>query len=342
MDGRTTAAIACVLAGSAWALFGGLVLGRRLRLVRRGAFVASLPPVQDAHLAPWAAAEEWRDGLARARELEALAASDAAARKVLGESLRSRSPAERHATVTALGRLGTRHEWAIDGLIEALAEHLDAPATVAAQLDRLAPRVGARLLPLLEHPRTVVRFYALRLLTPYPELVRGFAPDLVRDVSPNVRAAALEALASVATGDCLRRAFHLLDDPHPLVRAQACRTADAISALTAAPFVVALLADSSWWVREAARDALVAAGPGVAPHVVPLLDHEDQNVRAGAALVLQDVGVLDDLLAEGGDHGLLERIFTAGGQRVRAAAAERARHGLRVGGGGLVPEGGRA
>jgi HEAT repeat protein len=339
MDGPTTAAVACAVAGGTWVLLGVALLGRRLRFALRGRGAVTLPPVSDAHVAPWAAEEEWADGLLRAQWLAALGPDDAEARTALQRGLRDDDPNVRRAAVTGLGRLADHHEWAIDGLIEALAEHRDAPATIAAQLDRVAPRAGTRLAPLLGHPSSVVRFYAVRLLARCGPVGRRRAVGLVRDPSPNVRAAALETLEVVATGDALRGALRLLDDPHPLVRAQACRTAAAISALTAAPFVRPLLADPSWWVRDAARESLVAAGREVAGVVVPALEDADPNVRSGAALVLQDVGVVDSLVADRSDPHLLERIFAAGGTRVRSSAVERARRGLRLGGGpSLVPE----
>jgi hypothetical protein len=55
------------------------------------------------------------------------------------------------------------------------------------------------------------------------------------------------------------------------------------------------------------------------------LEHRDEPVRSGAALVLQDVGHVDELLERGDHTGALERIFAAGGERLRAAAVERAR-----------------
>jgi HEAT repeat protein len=342
MDGRTAAAFACVGVGFLFLLVCGGILGRRLRLERRRrGSPLQLPPVLDVHRAPWADLEEWRDGLAVARELEEAAARGGPDAQVsLREALWSRDPVVRQAAVAALGRLGERHDWAIDGLVEALAEHRDAPASVAAQLDRLAPRVGLRLAPLLRHPRSVVRFYAVRLLRPYGSLARDLVPDLVDDPSPNVRAAALETLASAPSGNALRRALDQLDDPHPLVRAQACRTSAAVSARAAAPFVAPLLADASWWVREAAREALVAGGRGVTDVVVPVLADPDPNVRLGAALVLQDVGVVDDLVADGDDPVLLGTIFEAGGGGIRTAAAERARRGQRLGRPTLVAEAG--
>lgn len=325
MDGRTSAALACAVAGGVWVLLGLALVARRIRFVRRTRVAAPsvvLPPERAVDFG-------WTDGFARAQELQRIIeADDPGPRVLLEQALRSDEPAVRRTAVTALGRLGDRHDWAVDVLIEALAESRDTPARVAAQLDRFAPRVGTRLVPLLGHPSSVVRFYAVRLLARYGDHERRLAAALVRDPSPNVRAAALETLRAVATGDALRSALQQLDDPHPQVRAHACRTACSISGASAAAFVVLLLGDASWWVRAAARKALVGAGSDAAPAVLAAIEHEDADVRSGAALVLQDLGVVDELLTVGGSADLLEKIFAAGGERLRSSATERARRGL--------------
>jgi hypothetical protein len=335
MDGRTSVAVACAVAGSAWALLGVAIVARRVRFARSTRVPAEpapvlLPPERAADYG-WAS-DDWADDpVLGPAEVGRIADADAVeAGALLARALRSREPAVRRAAVAALGRLGDRHDWAVDGLIEALVEGRDTPARVAAELDRLAARVGARIVPLLGHPSSVVRFYAVRLLARHGDVGRRLASALVADPSANVRAAALETLRTVATGDALRSALRSLDDPHPHVRAHACRTACSISGTTAAPFVVPLLGDDSWWVRDAARKALVSSGGAVVSTVVPALGHEDANVRRGAALVLQDVGVVDELVSGGMDPGLLQRIFDAGGERLRAATAERARRGHAV------------
>jgi HEAT repeat protein len=238
--------------------------------------------------------------------------------------LRDREQDVRVAAITTLGGLASEHEWAVDGLVEALALELETPGRVAAELDRLAPRPGRRLVPLLGHPSEVVRFYAVRLLARYPELARRHVPELTRDPSPNVRAGALETLRASGSAEALRCALQLLDDPRPFVRAHAGRTVAAIAGLSAARFVVPLLGDESWWVREAARESLAAIGPEVAGVVSPLLDAEEAALRHGAALVLQDVGALDGLVHDQ-DSAQLEKVLQAGGPRLRRAAAERAR-----------------
>jgi hypothetical protein len=115
----------------------------------------------------------------------------------------------------------------------------------------------------------------------------------------------------------------MLDDTHPQVRAEACRTASQISPGAAAPFVAPLLADSSWDARDAALQALVQAGAQAVPVVVPLLEHEDPTVASLAAHVLRDVGYVDELARPGGDAAALERLYAAGGRRFRALAGER-------------------
>jgi HEAT repeat protein len=245
-------------------------------------------------------------------------------RALLERGLRSDEREVRVAAVTALSGLAPDHEWALDGLVEALASELETPERVATELDRLAPRPGRRLAPLVGHPSEVVRFYVVRLLGRYPELARRHVAVLTADPSPHVRAAALETLRAAGSADTLRRALEMLSDIQPFVRAQASRTAVAIAGVGAASFVAPLLADESWWVREAAREALVGAGPEVAAVVAPLVGDGVPALRKGAALVLQDVGAVDALV-DRGEAGELERIMEAGGGRLRRAAAERAR-----------------
>lgn len=327
MDGRTGLVVVCAIAGGAWALLVLALLAGRLRGRARHDTVETV--VDSEWRAP---AEAFaRVGLERATD------DEDETRSLLLRALRSEEADLRLASITTLGRLGDRHEWAIDCLVEALAEEVDSPVRVAGQLDRLAPRPGPRLPPLLGHPSSVVRFYAVRLLAGYGPLAARHVPHMTGDASPNVRAAALETLRAVSSGEALRCSLRLLDDAHPLVRAHASRTAAAIAPLTAAPFLVPLLGDRSWWVREAAREALVAGGREVAVCVEPALHADDAALRSGAALVLQDVGVLDELTDEA-DDGQLERILDAGGRRLREAATDRARAGLRLGGPSPLPE----
>jgi len=320
MDGRSGLVLLCAISGCAWALLGLAVLGGRLRARRR-----HLTPEVVGGDTEWRVPEEVLDKIG----LGDAAANEEETRQILGRSLRSDDPAVRMASITALGRLAGRFEWAIDGLVEVLVGDADEAVKVATELDRLAPRPGPRLPPLLGHPSSTVRFYAVRLLAGYESLAARHLPAMIDDRSANVRAAALESLRDVASGETLRCALRLLDDPSPVVRAQAVRTASAVAPLPAASFVAPLLVDRSWWVRNAAREGLVAAGRDVADLLVPALESDDPALRAGAALVMQDIGLVDDLVTDV-DPGQLERILDAGGGRLRRAASERARHGLHL------------
>jgi hypothetical protein len=62
--------------------------------------------------------------------------------------------------------------------------------------------------------------------------------------------------------------------------------------------VALLLANQEWWVRQAAKDALVELGPGVAAELVMMLDHPDAFARNSLAEVLQNVGLVDRLIAD--------------------------------------------
>ena len=311
MDVRAPIALICAAAGVGWLLLAlGIVAGRvRARRRRIGEAVVTV--------------DGWQLERAERSELP-----EDETRRILEQGLRSDELDLRIAAITVLGRLGHRHDWAVDLLVEGLADGVDSPMRVVAQLDRLAPRLGLRLVPLLEHPRDVVRFAAVRLLAPYPWLVARHATALAADPSPNVRAAALETLRATPSPEALRCALRLLGDSHPRVRAHACFSAARIGGLAVASQLAARLADESDWVRGAARRALALLGPGVAPAVLPQLESDDPAVRAVTALVLQDAGWLD---AGGGTcagSDEVERITAAGGERLRTAAAERARRGV--------------
>lgn len=312
MVDAATLAVICALVCGCWLLLAAAVPLGRLRARRR----AGRP---GGHTV-----DDWAVPAAVANAPAAL--DDADTRSLLRRGLRSDEREVRVAAVTALSGLAPDHEWALDGLIEALASELETPERVATELDRLAPRPGSRLVPLLGHPSEVVRFYVVRLLARYEHLARRHVPRMTGDASANVRAAALEVLRAVPSGEAARTALRSLDDPSPLVRAHAGRTVVAV-APRAAGYVVPLLADRSWWVREAAREALASAGTGVSSAVERAVRQPDAVLRSGAAIVLQDAGVID-ALAEEDDPARLETIFAAGGERLRAAAADRARMGI--------------
>jgi hypothetical protein len=140
------------------------------------------------------------------------------------------------------------------------------------------------------------------------------------DDDPSVRKAAVESLGVVGGPGAAATALRLLEDPVFYVRAHAARALGDLERVDLAPRVLPLLADAEWWVRTAAKDALQAMGPAVAPAVAGFLEHPDRFARNGASEVLQNLGVLDaiagraargDATAE--DRALLEKAAAAGG-----------------------------
>lgn len=266
---------------------------------------------------------EWHRGGALVRLVER---GDHLSEPLLREAIRGSDPELRYAAVTALGGIAARHDWAVDLLLEALAEGRERAARIAAALDRAVPNVGERLVPLLTHPSPVVRFWAVRLLARYPEL-RRHAAALRADSNPQVRAAVLETLRTTSDtpGDAsaLRLAVELLDESRPTVRFQAIRAAAEIGRGAVAPLLVPLLGDPSWAVRKQAEETLVGLGSDGALAATSALGSRQLNVLHGAARILQDTGVIDGLVADS-EHGMLARVFDAGDDRVRVTAGLRA------------------
>lgn len=267
-------------------------------------------------------AGEWQRGGPLVRLVEN---GDPDSEALVRDALRSQDAERRYAAVTALGKVAPQHDWAVDLLVEALAEGHERAARIAAAIELAVPRAGPKLVPLLGHPSAVVRFWAVRLLARYPELRRHVAP-LGDDPNPQVRAAVLEMLRRTARGPgdaaALRRAVDGLGD-RPTVRFQAVRATAEIGHGTIAPLLVPLLGDPSWNVRQAAEESLVELGSQGAIAAADALGSREPEVRRAAARVLQETGVVDGLVANGED-ALLERVFAAGDERVRRTAELRA------------------
>ena len=232
------------------------------------------------------------------------------------------------AAVRALANVGD--DWAVDLLLDALREGRVPRSRVAAQLERLAPRPGARLVSLLRDSDPVLRFWGATLLAPYPGLADARLVMMTHDRDANVRAAAVETLGLRDTESARAAILAAIDDPVWYVRVHAARSAGHVLGAAAAPSLVRLLADTRWWVRTAAKDALRGIGIDAVPALLSLLTNEDAFARNGAAEVLQDVGFVDSLAAERPDSPLLERIYAAGGERMREAAQKRAAAGPKL------------
>ncbi len=241
-----------------------------------------------------------------------------------------------------LGLLGQSTDArAMDVLFDALKLRRHRASLVASHIDHSPQRVPDRLQALLHESDPVLRFWGATLLARYPnDAVESAVAALTRDADPRVRKAALQTLGVVATvghdlaADCAAR---LLTDPFAYVRAHAARTLGELGGVDLAPRVAALLGDTDWWTRLAARESLEAMGSDVWPVLMRCLSHDDRFVRNGAAEVIQNIGVLDSLVVmEAASDSpapakiaMLRRIASAGGVRFTESLVERA--GPRIG-----------
>lgn len=313
--------LGCAAAAGLWAVLTLALLVGRLRFERRcGRDAQELTRRELRRLAAGEGPDpgEWVRAEALARLLET---DDVESERIARGAIRGASGELRYAAVSALGRRAATEDWAVDLLIEALAEGRERAARIGAALERAAPRPGPRLPALLTHPSPVVRFWAVRLLARYPEHRRAVA-RLSGDASPRVRAAVLETLRLTASGPgdpaALRLAIDLLQEQRPTVRRQAIQTVGELGHGPVAPLLAPLLGDDAWAVRTQAEATLASLGRAGAAAATSALNGGDE-AGAGAVRVLQATGVLDELVAVG-DGELLERILTAGSERARVAA----------------------
>jgi HEAT repeat protein len=328
-DGVAILGLACLLAFGAWvSLVAVLLLNRAVHDERKRTIRPSAPPRRGSR------AERRLLRLAESHRTEAGLWRRIAAVRTLARAghPRSRRLVERAladpqrelvgAAVRVLGEVGD--DWAAGQLAELLRNGRYQRSQVAAQLERLAPATGPLAVRLLDDPHPVVRFWGATLLARYPGLATAELVALTEDEDANVRAAAVEALGKDPAGRSLAAARLLLTDPVWYVRVHACRAVGELGGLIAADSLARLLRDPWWWVRSAAKDALRELGPRVVPAVLPYLESEDAFARNGAAEILQDLGVVDELAALDPAGDLLSRIYAAGGARFRDAAESRA------------------
>jgi HEAT repeat protein len=318
--------LACAAAAVTWLVLALATVGGRVGYDRRRHARTAQPRLKLERILGHARAH--RNELGKWRRVTALRAlgrsEDTAARPVLETALGDADPDVVGAAVRALGEAAATQDWAVEALLRALEQGRGPRSRIAAQVEHLAPRPRSGLLRLLEHSSSEVRFWAVTLLARYGAPEAAAVRARTRDPDPSVRAAAAETLAELGDSAALGAVLRLLDDPEWFVRAHACRAVAALGGLRVAGRLTPLLADDRWWVRAAAKDGLRMLGPDALQALVPLLDSPDRFARNGAAELLQDLGIVDWLTRERPASELLERIFAAGGERLRAAALYRA------------------
>ena len=236
--------------------------------------------------------------------------------------------------MVALSALGASNDpSAIGILLNALRQGRRPASRVAAHLDRSPQHIADKLTRLLQDEDAVVRLWAATLLARYadvPGLEDQLAP-LASDPDPRVRKAAVGSLGKIGGDIAPDVALRLLRDPVAFVRAHAARALGNLGLPGHADSVAALLGDSDWWVRRAAKDSLEMMGPEVWPVLFRCLDHPDRFVGNGAAEVFQNLGILDSLVLleaatdNPGRHkiAMLQRIVAAGGTRLTDSLVDR-------------------
>ena len=242
--------------------------------------------------------------------------------------------ADREVVECALALLGRSEDpAAVDRLLDAFTAAPAYTSRIAVYLDQSPHPIGSQLAVLLNDKRPVVRQWAATLLSRYPDDVdESRLAWLTNDADANVRKAAIQTLGQVGTGQAAACAVHLLADAVPFVRAHAARALAELGRADYAKRLADLLGDRDWWVRLAARESLELMGTEVWPVLVRCLDHPDRFVRNGAAEIVQNLGVLDNLilLEAASDYparsklDMLKRITDAGGVRLTESLVERA------------------
>lgn len=262
---------------------------------------------------------------------------------LLEDALFGTNPEVASAAVVILSRLQDRR--AAEILIAGLRANAYSPSRIATQLDQYGIAIDDLLVPLLADPLAHARYWAVSLLARYSGTkLAEQVSALAEDVDAPVRKAVVQTLADIHGSQAGPIALRRLSDPVSFVRSTAIRAlgtvgrADTVQSErnAAARHIASCLGDTEWEVRLAAKESLVAFGPSIWREVSPALDATDRFARNGAAEVLQNLGLLDQLIDDVG-RGLepsaevvsvIERSFREGGIGLIDAVAERSNRAL--------------
>ena len=222
---------------------------------------------------------------------------------------------------------------ALEVMIGALRRQRHPASRIAAHIEASPLWTADAVRPLLRDPEPALRAWGATLMGKYIQ-VDGLEQELVAlsdDSDPRVRKAAVQSLGRIGHHLASITALRLLHDPVAYVRAHAARALADLDRPDTATAVAALLGDTDWWVRQAAKESLEAMGSDVWPVLVRCLDHPDRFVENGAAEVIQNLGILDTLIVmeaatdrpSPSKIEMLRRIFAAGGVRLTDSLFER-------------------
>lgn len=257
---------------------------------------------------------------------------------LLEDALFGSDPDVSSAAVVILSRLQDHRAAAI--LVAGLRANAYSPSRIATQLDQFGIPIDDLLTPLLDDPLSVARYWAVSLLARYSGVALSEQiATLADDPDAPVRKAVLQTLATMRAAQAGPIALRHLDDPIGFVRSAAIRALGAVGRAATAPserhdtarHIATRLGDAEWEVRLSAKESLVAYGPDIWRAVSPELDATDRFARNGAAEVLQNLGLLDQLIEDVGRGAepsaevvsVIERTFREGGTGMIDAVAER-------------------
>ena len=216
----------------------------------------------------------------------------------------------------ALGRI--RDPRAVEPLLDALAAPESwLPARIAEVVLQFGPLAFEPLLARLEDSdNAAVRAWAAEILGDLGDTKA--TPSLLAclaDLNEGVRARAASALGKLRDRRAVPELIRMmLADPVPYVRIQVVRALGAISDPRALHHLIDALKDGEWWVRIRVVEALEQLGEPAIEPLYMALDDPDVEVRARAALTLERLGVLDELVERlsGVDPSARAKLLAAG------------------------------
>jgi HEAT repeat protein len=195
-----------------------------------------------------------------------------------------------------VGRLPDRR--GAELLVEALVNGDYVRSRIASSLEAFPLDIPDLIAPLLDSENATVRYWGAMLTRRYATAsVGGALRRATEDHDPLVRRAAVETLAALPGLETERAVRARLTDPVPFVRAHAARALAALGDRGAIIEITRLLADADWWVRSSAKQALEAFGRSAVEPLLQCLIDADGFARNGAAELLQNLGVFEELVA---------------------------------------------
>ncbi|MFH0778196.1 MAG: HEAT repeat domain-containing protein [Candidatus Eisenbacteria bacterium] len=197
----------------------------------------------------------------------------------------------RNAAARALSKL--KHPMAQSALIDVLGKHEE---PVSSRIAAIFIEGGAASVPLLiknmRNENWRARFWSAEILGELGDRrAEGALLTALKDVSGDVRAAAVKSLGKLGDRSVGGGVIPLLKDPEWFVRCHAAWTLGRLKDEGAVEELLDALHDSSWWTRKNALEALAEIGERALPGLMATLESDDRFARESALEALQKLGV---------------------------------------------------